>query len=340
MANLRDLLASVIGTVDARLAGEAAVHFRFGDIPVAVRFDRSPRIPELQRMMEARRSGPDRDAWLIDVAGGTLDGRHDRFLPSTADRNQRILGSNDAFYYLWLDEAGGYVTAIDRPQRRGIVWFPTPEAIASWHVARPLLHAIKGISRATPWTPIHAASVALNGHAILATGQSGAGKTSIALACALAGWDYLGDDAVIVRPGPPAVAALYSSSRLRTDMFGLLEGALRASLGTSDDAGELKAEIDMTLLGRCTVGSAALAAIVVPRRIGGGRTTLAPIGRSETLRIMMNAAHQSILGDEQTAFEKLAAIVRDVPCYAFDSGPDPLAVPEALARLVEGRRSP
>lgn len=43
-------------------------------------------------------------------------------------------------------------------------------------------------------TPIHAACVASQGSGVLLCGDSGAGKSSLAYACARAGWEYLTDD--------------------------------------------------------------------------------------------------------------------------------------------------
>lgn len=44
-------------------------------------------------------------------------------------------------------------------------------------------------------TPLHAACVALEGTGVLLCGESGAGKSSLAYACARNGWTYLADDA-------------------------------------------------------------------------------------------------------------------------------------------------
>jgi hypothetical protein len=46
------------------------------------------------------------------------------------------------------------------------------------------------------FTPLHAACVARNGKGVLLCGDSGAGKTSLAYACAKAGWTFVSDDAV------------------------------------------------------------------------------------------------------------------------------------------------
>jgi hypothetical protein len=44
-------------------------------------------------------------------------------------------------------------------------------------------------------TPVHAACVSLDGHGVLLCGDSGAGKSSLAYACARASWAYVTDDA-------------------------------------------------------------------------------------------------------------------------------------------------
>ena len=44
-------------------------------------------------------------------------------------------------------------------------------------------------------TPIHAACVEIGGSGVLLCGDSGAGKSSLAFACARAGWTYISDDA-------------------------------------------------------------------------------------------------------------------------------------------------
>ena len=333
MADLRDLLAATLDAADRTLGDVPPVGWVLGDIPIAARLDARARIPELARMIGVASSPPAADAWSLDVIGGGLD-RHVGLLPEAAQRGMAVLRANDDIYYLWLDEAGGYLNAIDRRRRRGLVWVTHPERIASWHVARPLIHAIKGISFSTPWTPIHAAAAAWQGRAIVAVGQSGAGKTSIALASAMSGWNYLGDDAVLVRAGPATVARLYSSARVRPDMFEIFADAMAASLGTSDDAGELKAELDMRRIGACREDSAPLAAIVLPERHGAPRPQLLPVSRSETVRRIILAARQSIQGDDRSTFDKLGALVREVPCYRFDPGPDRFAAAEALARLV------
>lgn len=338
--DLRDVLRAALVETDA-LATERRASpsfFRFGELGLAIRIVGSESLQRLLAMIAARAADPSQDAVMMDVIGGpvtSLEG----LLPMPEMRGRTVLRANEDLYYLWLDEAGGYVTAIDRRAGRGLVWFTKPDRIASWHIARPLMHAIKGASLRTSWTPIHAASVARDGGAILVVGQSGAGKTSIALACASQGWDYLGDDAVIVRADPARVASLYSSARLREDTFQHYPEAMRACLGVSDDAGEMKAEVDMALL-RPPAAEAEIKAIVVPQPTDWAAFRLATMGRSDTLRKLMAATRQSMLGDEAVAFSKLATLVSQVPCYALTAGGDASTLSSGLAQLLDGVAAP
>jgi hypothetical protein len=333
--DLREVLRRALGATE-NLAGQRSVHprfFRFGDLSVAIRILGPEPLHRLLSMIASRAVDRSPDAVMLDVIGGPQSDL-EMLAPAPHMRRQAVLRANDELYYLWLDEAGGYVTAIDRRNGRGLVWFPTADKIASWHIARPLMHAIKGVSLKTAWTPIHAASVARDDKAILIVGQSGAGKTSIAMSCAAQGWDYLGDDAVMVRGKPPRVASLYNSGRLREDTFKYYPQIMRACLGISDDAGELKAELDMALI-RPPVASAVVSAIVVPQPTTWTEVRLVPIGRAETLRKLMEATRQSMLGDEAAVFSKLAALVAEVPCYALTPCGDAAALGSALARLTE-----
>ncbi len=334
--DLRELVRQAIAAAD-RAALEhnfSSASFRFGDLTIDVHLNGSGSTRRLLQMIANRSCEYAHDAVHLDVIDAPLP-EFIALLPAEDERHYTVLRANSEIYYLWLDEGGGYLTALDRRARRGVVWFAAPDRMASWHVARPFLHAIKGFSRDTAWTPIHAAAIAKGGRGILLVGQSGAGKTSIAVGCALAGWDYLGDDAVMVRPNPSRVAALYSSARLRADMFQTFPRAMTASLGISDDAGEQKAEIDMSTLGCCGCAEATIQAIVFPVADDGAPGALREINRPDAVRKLMEATWQSIKGDETVTFDKLAAIVARVPCVSMQACHDQVALSRTLTTLVE-----
>lgn len=331
--DLRDLLRQAVAAADrdAERRRTPVTSFRFGGVAVNLRIE-EPLTP-LLKMVTAPSCQFAPDGAHLDVVAARLP-ELDILLPPPEQRRYTVLRGNSDIYYLWLDEGGGCLTALDRQSRRGLTWYPEPDRVASWHVARPFLHAIKGFARGTAWTPVHAAAVAKNGRAILLVGQSGVGKTSIAVGCALSGWDYLGDDAVMVCGDPPRVAALYSSARLRSDTFELFPRAMTASLGVSDDAGEPKAEIDMSALDCCRCLEASVEAVVFPVAGSGTETVVRPLNRSEAVRKLMDASRQSLKGDERITFDKLSALVSKVPCVTLQRNGDAGSLQQALSALL------
>lgn len=63
--------------------------------------------------------------------------------------------------------------------------------------------------------PVHAACVALDGRAVVLCGDSGAGKTSLAYACARRGWSFLSDDATSIIRGRNDRAVVGRPFRIR-----------------------------------------------------------------------------------------------------------------------------
>lgn len=95
--------------------------------------------------------------------------------------------------------------------------------------------------------PIHGACVALQNQGVLLCGESGAGKSSLAFACARSGWTYISDDASYVPMNRSDRLVIGNSHQIRfrpsgADIFPELEG--RAI--TPRAAGKPSIEIPMT----------------------------------------------------------------------------------------------
>lgn len=95
------------------------------------------------------------------------------------------------------------------------------------------------------FVPVHASCVALDGQAVLLCGDSGAGKTSLAYACARLGWTWLAGDAThIIRGGSGySVAGRPFEIRFRESAKDLFP-ELRAYAAQRRPGGGLDLEID------------------------------------------------------------------------------------------------
>ena len=123
----------------------------------------------------------------IQIRIGVLPGRTEECPPLPTCRGQRnlqtqiadsenfmILDANNGFAFGWLTKAA--------VQNRAYLRYHFLEGTA-WILLESLY-----------LTSVHGACVEMDGHGVLLCGDSGAGKSSLAYACALDGWKFLSDD--------------------------------------------------------------------------------------------------------------------------------------------------
>lgn len=162
------------------------------------------------------------DTVPIRLRVGVRSSRHSECPPAPDCRVQCNLVSSiaDAENFAITDLARGFSS----------IWL-TEAALANRNYVRYFfLESAALISISTSCTtPIHAACIERNGCGILLCGDSGAGKTSLAYACARAGWTYITDDAsyLVNRRSDRLVVGKCNQARFRlsaTDLFAELEG--------------------------------------------------------------------------------------------------------------------
>jgi hypothetical protein len=127
----------------------------------------------------------------IRIRVGIRDGSSSECPPAPIYRVQQHIASNIA-------DSENYAVS-DLAQLFTSIWL-TPAAVANRSYIRYFfLEASAQCHLATSQgTTIHAACVELEGSGILLCGDSGAGKSSLAYACARSGWTYITDDATLL----------------------------------------------------------------------------------------------------------------------------------------------
>ena len=184
---------------------------------------------------------------------------------------------------------------------RGFVygWF-TPSVIGDrgrfrYHFLEAVTYAMLSVRYLTP---IHAACVGLQGAGILLSGPSGAGKTSLAYACARRGWEYISDDgSYLVRRSTDARLIVGRPHHIRfRESARTLFAELAARESCRRANGKMDIEIPSAEAGIQLVSSQIrAAAIVFLNRDGGSSARLRRFSK-ERAREFLN---QSVLiGDE------------------------------------------
>ncbi len=157
-------------------------------------------------------------------------------------------------------------------------------------------------------TPLHAASVARNSRAIVFTGDSGAGKSSLSYACARRGWTFISDDAShLLRrcAGTRRILGVPHSIRLRPDAPDLFPELARFE-PKMRGTGKPSLQIPTRELAIETAPTASVDWIILPRRAAS--TRLQSIDKSTVREHCAQWFYHwdaPVLAEQQAAFEEM-----------------------------------
>ncbi len=246
------------------------------------------------------------------------------------------LHTDGDIYALWVGAPHFALFVYDFAARRGFMWLAQGTA-QYWLRCRPILPILHAYATDTPWCPAHMAAVGKQGRFLLLSGGSGAGKSTAALACLLAGWDLAGDDVVMVNATTAEVAGLYVSARLRKQGIEPLARLVElAAIAESDENDDPRYELRVGhLAGTATIGP--VAAIILPKRRGGEPFRFTPARPFEVFSATMPYTSILAQGMHETLMKKLFGVARMAPAFTTDTGTDPLQIPAAFEAFLESR---
>lgn len=252
----------------------------------------------------------------------------------------------------------GAVTAVDLVAGEAVFHLPDAGRIAPSERAAPLRDALQLLMASRERWMTHSGAVGRGGRGVLLAGRGGSGKSTLALSCALAGMEIVADDYVLLEAGPPPVAhAMQSTAKLTADgvaRLGIadgsidpagfeptLEGPAKALVEIGDLApGQLRRQLEIVALVAPTIPQTSshfvkdgLTNLELDPR-GEQGASLQEISAAEGLRAIAPSTivQSGVGGGESLAV--LASLLRQVPSYLLQLGPDPAANAAAVDRLV------
>jgi hypothetical protein len=226
---------------------------------------------------------------------------------------------------------------LDRTERRLIGSIGSLGEIPAWELVKPLSVPLTTWLSDDGLSLIHAGLVSLDGEGVLFAGPSGAGKSTCALACAVGGFDFLGDDCIIFDLPTPQECigySLYSTSAL--DAAHLEKFAspplVQATTGTASRGKKLIAMNGAEHVQ--TVRQSRIRAIVLPRLTHAPRSVIRPAAKGEALRILAPSSIIKRAVPASRTLSRLAALVNLVPSYWLDMSHKPADIPPTIAPLL------
>lgn len=303
---------------------------RCGPFRIALRF-KSRRLAEAIGPVFVKTDDAPHDLTIAFLARREFDISH--LIPVPADAHHSVVTRGKDFAAWWPGERP-LLYLLDRKRRCGLVWFAGVPP--NWELSRPGLPLIQAWSSDTTWSPAHGGAVGWNGGFVLLAGAGRSGKTTATLACARAGWDYVGDDYILADTLGGRVEPLYTSARLRHDMSSSFDDFVRASTGTTDDEGDKRHELRLSgLLPDHQFRGGSIKVILLPRRQGSTIPTFAPARRFDAYTALIKCSILSLPGWSATLSIKLADLICRAPAFFVDTGSDPAAVPDAFRAFLD-----
>jgi hypothetical protein len=249
--------------------------------------------------------------------------------------------------YQFTPAGVGVLSLLGREQALGMYWLNDARHLPDYESGAPLRNLLHWWMAGAGYQFVHAGAVgAAPGSGaeggVLLAGRGGSGKSTTALACLEAGLRYLADDYCLLAADPaPEALSLYNSAKVRPD--GLLRFPQLAPLVDAHDY--LGVEKAIVFLHRHfpqrLVTRFLLRAVLIPRITGRLATTLTPASPAAALKALAPSTLFQLSGAGPAAFQHLAGILRQIPCYYLEAGTDLAQIPGTIAALLaQGRPLP
>lgn len=221
----------------------------------------------------------------------------------------------------------------DRDRHCSYTWYPDIASLPAWAKASPFRIPLSWLLNQCDMQMVHGAAVSIDGSAVLLAGAGGSGKSTTALACALAGMGYLGDDYCAVDPARSTVHMVYRTAKALPGTLKMLP-SLNQWVVNADKIAAEKGVIFLDAADLDLVHSARLTAILLPRVATDGETRVTAASRAEAMRALLPSTIGGLMGGTDYTPKALLNLVQGVPAFTIDLGSDLAAVIDAVSSAI------
>jgi hypothetical protein len=246
-----------------------------------------------------------------------------------------IIGDKDRFI---VTRCRSMITWFDRARRHMIGWVSAGDRLSLYERGHPMRfplliwHADHGVQ------VLHAGFVARNGDGVLFAGKAGAGKTTAALWCVGAGFDYLGDDYVGIKGlkgGNFEGYSIYNTAWLEPDGSRVPFLAGKA-LQPESSYERRKMVLVSDVFPRSLASSAEISVVMIPRQVSGFMSRTTPVSKGRALLAVAPSSLLHLPGSGDHRLQDIAELIERVPTYWLDMGRDFEAIPSCVEATLNG----
>ena len=268
------------------------------------------------------------------IHGGPSDEPIDgwkRFERDASEERKLLIYSRNGEYVLYNHESK-ILAGYDTRRKKAYYYIPNLDILPFYEKAAPMRMIFHHFAQDHGMLLVHGAAIAMDGQGILMAGRGGSGKTTTAICAAFGGFDYLGDDYVILDVENKVICSLYSSCKVRWDSEKLLPelGSLAVNNRNED-----KGYFFMNEISERVIKSVRLCAVAIPR-LGGEEPSYLITSGINALRALSSSTIFQMPGSGMSTLQGISKAIRDVPVYEMVLSTSPEEINKKLAELVKG----
>lgn len=224
----------------------------------------------------------------------------------------------------------------DPGRRLGALLVDAPSVLPPWDSGAPLRQHLHWLLASHGRRIMHAAGLGEGGRGVLFVGNSGAGKSGMALAGLAVGLTTVGDDYLGIGEEAGEVVARPLYRIIKQDRFGISrvpQLAVEADRFPLNWKGKVELDPESHFPG-CFAERLGIAAVVIPHIAHAATPNLAEAGRGEALRALMRSNLHQYPGETDDGIAFYAAILRRLPVFTLSLSADFPANGELVRRLI------
>lgn len=250
---------------------------------------------------------------------------------------QRALKDDDQ-HLLLHDFANQFLFGYDRAAHQGFFWSEDASGSSIYERAAPLQTLFHWALREFGWQIIHAAALGVEAGGVLLVGNTGAGKSTTALACLQnQQLRYLSDDKCLVSLDPtPRAFGIFNSAKLKTDMLEHL-AHFRPLVAGQDEV--YKAGKHLLYLypayRQQMLTQFPIKAILMPQITHGTRPSITPVSPAQVLSVLGPSTVIWLPGAEVSSLHLITRLAKSVPCYALQIARNPVDNLDLIATTLQ-----
>ncbi len=291
-------------------------------------------LPALAHLETTAIDLPDLTIGLGDLAASGLELEFPCGKSKDVEPQGAMWRHQDARFFALSQKETNSLSLVDAEEKLAFYWTRDATQLPPQEAGFPVRHLLANFLQRRDRHIVHAAAVGNETGAVLVVGKGGSGKSTTAIACAMNGLSFLGDDYTIIGLEPkPRVWSLYSSAKMGADTLSWFP-QLKPFIHHAGGEKEKSLLFVHGAPGLRFAESLPIRAVLWPRITGRAETRLTPASPKTLLLALAPSSILQTPGGGDLMLRALNRLIQSVPAFILDAGTNPTQIASAIKAFL------